>query len=74
MVADLWQRKGKISGCFKNSTSALLVEHVLSLISSAIERAPHLRNSFTYNTLIFFLFVVHYLLNFCNLVVVVINL
>ena len=23
MVADLWERKGKISGCFKNSTSLL---------------------------------------------------
>ena len=24
MVADLWQRKGKIIGCFKNSTSIVL--------------------------------------------------
>ena len=24
VVADLWQRKGKISGCFKNSTSTVL--------------------------------------------------
>ena len=24
MVADLWQRKGKIGGCFKNRTSVVL--------------------------------------------------
>ena len=24
VFADLWQRKGKISGCFKNSTSIFL--------------------------------------------------
>ena len=23
MIADLWQRKGKIGGCFKNSTSVV---------------------------------------------------
>ena len=26
VVADLWQRRGKISGCFKNSTSVVLQE------------------------------------------------
>ena len=24
MVAGLWQRKGKVSGCFKNNTSIVL--------------------------------------------------
>ena len=24
MVADLWQREGKVSGCFKNSSSLVL--------------------------------------------------
>ena len=26
MVADLWQRKGKICGCFKNNTSSVVLQ------------------------------------------------
>ena len=32
VVADLWQRKGKISGCFQNSTSAVL-QHCQNKVS-----------------------------------------
>ena len=38
LVADLWQRKGKISGCFKNSTSIVLQQHQVNKVFK--ERVP----------------------------------
>ena len=57
---------------YKMIRQAFKIGGVLSSISLAIERTPPLRNSFTYNCL--FSFVVLYLLYFCILFVVVINL